>query len=128
MKDKTLKNIENGLLESYLNNPDLAKEELEQAGYDVNSLVTDGLNLIKHHQFKFIAAQNKNHLQHLLVKAKKLLVQKASISKEEALSIITQYQVKVQYRNISSFSEEELNEILKDVDLVKLIEHLERKP
>jgi|APLak6261682215_1056145.scaffolds.fasta_scaffold15355_1 hypothetical protein len=127
MKNKLFDNIEKGQLESYLNNPDLAKEELDNAGYNVDSLVFEGLNLIKQHQFKLQVAQNKNHLQELLIKAKNLLIEKAKVSKDEALNIIALYQVKVQYRNISSFSEEELNEILKDVDLIKLIEHLEHK-
>ncbi len=124
---KSLENIEKSILEIYINNPELAREELADAGYDVNSLVNDGLAIIKQHQFKQQVASNKAHLQSLYTKAKDLLVAKIKISKEAALAILVQYQVKVQYRNISNFSEEELNEILKDVDLVKLIEDLEKK-
>jgi len=124
---KPLENIEKSILEFYMNNPESAKEDLAAAGYDVSSIVNDGLALIKQHQFQQQVATNKSHLKDLLTKAKELLVEKIRISKEEALSVLAQYQVKVQYRNISNFSEEELNEILKDVDLVKLIEDLEKK-
>lgn len=124
---KSLENIEKSILEMYINNPELAREELASAGYDVSLLVNEGLALIKQHQFKQQVASSKAYLQNLVVKAKNLLIEKIKISKEEALAILSQYQVKVQYRNISTFSEDELNEILKDVDLVKLIEDLEKK-
>jgi hypothetical protein len=126
-KHKSLENLEKGMLEAYINNPNLAKEELDAAGYHVNSLVNDGLNLIKQHQFKTQATVNRIHLQDLFVKAKALLQAKAKLNKEDALAILAQYQVKVQYRNITNFSEDELNEILKDVDVIKLIEELEKK-
>lgn len=124
---KALENIEKSVLEMYINNPELAREELSAAGYNVDSLITDGINLIKQLQFKQQVNFNKNHLQSLLEKAKSMLMERAKTSKEEALNIIFQYQVKVQYRNIENFSETELNEILKDVDIVKLIEHLEKE-
>lgn len=124
---KVLENIEKSVLEMYINNPELAAEELSSAGYNVNSLVNDGIDLIKQLQFKQQVKLNKNHLQTLLEKAKNMLIERAKTSKEEALNIIFQYQVKVQYRNIENFSEAELNEILKDVDIVKLIEHLEKE-
>ena len=124
---KALENIEKSVLEMYMNNPDIAREELSAAGYNVDSLVGDGVNLIKQLQFKQQVASKKNHLLSLFEKAKLLLIERAKSSREEALSIIAQYQVRVQYRNIDSFSENELNEILKDVDIVKLIEHLERE-
>ena len=125
---KSLENIEKSLLEMYISNPDLAREELSAAGYDVDSLVNDGLSMIKQIQFKQKVAASKTHLQKLFNTAKGLLSEKLRINKDDALSILAQYQVKVQYRNISNFSEEELNNILKDVDLIKLIEDLEKKP
>jgi uncharacterized protein (DUF2252 family) len=123
---KSLENIEKSILEMYMHNPELAREELAAAGYDINSLVNDGLALIKQHQFQQQVASNKKHLQSIVNKAKALLIEKINLNKEVALTLLAQYQVKVQYRNISTFSEEELNEILKDVDLVKLIEDLEK--
>jgi len=124
---KSLENIEKSILEMYMHNPELSREELAAAGYDVTSIVNDGLALIKQHQFKQLVAENKNHLQNLFSKAKSLLIEKIKINKEDALNLLAQYQVKVQYRNITTFSENELNEILKDVDLIKLIEDLEKK-
>ena len=125
---KTLENIEKSVLEMYINNPSLAVEELSAAGYNVESLVGDGLSLIKQHQFKQQVAAKKNYLQSLIEKAKSMLIERAkSISREDALGIIAKNQVKVQYRNIENFTETELNEILKDVDIVKLIEHLEKE-
>lgn len=110
----------------YLNNPDLAKDELKEAGYNVESLVNESLNLIKQLQFKQQVASKKNNLQSLYERAKELLSVRIQINKEEALRILSGYQTKVQYRNITSFSEEELNNILQDVDIVKLIEDLEK--
>ncbi len=124
---KTLDNIEKSVLEMYMHNPDLAKEELSEAGYDVDSLVSDGLNLIKQLQFKQQVSVNKNKMLSLYSKAKELLSKRIQVNREEALSILATYQVKVQYRNIVSFSEDELNNILNDVDIVKLIDELERK-
>lgn len=124
---KALENIEKSVLEMYINNPNLAREELSEAGYNVDSLVEDGLNLIKQIQFKQQVSQNKNHLQSLYEKAKQLLSIRINVNRDEALDILSRYQVKVQYRNINSFSEEELNNILKDVDIVKLIEDLEKE-
>jgi len=123
---KALENIEKSVLEMYMSNPELAKEELATAGYDVDSLVTDGMTIIKQYKFKQQVASNKDNLMTLFTKAKSLLVDRININKEEALSILAKYQVKVQYRNIVNFSEEELNEILNDVDLIKLIEDLEK--
>lgn len=114
---RALENIEKSVLEMYINNPELAKEELSAAGYNVDSLVSDGLNLIKQLQFKKQVETKKNLLQDLFSKAKVLLTEKAKASREDALAIIAQYQVKVQYRNIDTFTDEELNDILKDVDI-----------
>ncbi len=124
---KALENIEKSVLQMYMNNPALAREELSEAGYNVDSLVTDGLNLIKQLQFKQEVSQNKNHLQSLYAKAKELLANRIRTDREEALAILGNYQVKVQYRNLTSFSEDELNAILLDVDIVDLIESLEGK-
>jgi len=123
---KALNNLEKTALEMYLNNPDLAKDELREAGYNVESLVNESLNLIKQLQFKQQVASKKNNLQSLYERAKELLSVRIQINKEEALRILSGYQTKVQYRNITSFSEEELNNILQDVDIVKLIEDLEK--
>jgi len=111
----------------YMNNPDLAREELADAGYNVDSLVADGLILIKQLQFKLQVSQNKGHLQNLYAKAKELLTNRIQANREEALAILSSYQVRVQYRNLTSFSEEELNAILHDVDIMDLIENLEGK-
>lgn len=111
----------------YMNNPDLAREELSDAGYNVDSLVADGLIVIKQLQFKQQVSQNKGHLQSLYAKAKELLQNRLQTDREEALAILANYQVKVQYRNLTSFSEEELNAILRDVDIMDLIENLEAK-
>ena len=127
-KNKPLENIEKGMLEAYINNPALAREELEAAGYNVNSLVSDGMDLIRQHQFKQQVASNKSNLQALFAKAKSMLTLKAKVNREEALVILNRCQAKVQYRNIKNFSDEELNDILKDIDIVKLIEELEKNP
>lgn len=126
-KNKSLENIEKGMLEAYINNPSLAREELEAAGFNVKSLVDDGLALIKHYQFKKQVEFNKANLQALFARAVTLLSDKAKLNKPEALAILQKYQAKVQYRNLTNFSEAELNDILKDVDLIKMIEELEKK-
>lgn len=131
MKDKgrykSLDNIEKGMLESYLHDPAHAVEDLETAGYDVNSMVAEGMDIINQYKFKQKVAKNKLTLNSLLSKAKVLLAEKAKVDRTKAISILSTLQVNVQYRNVSKFTDEELNEILKDVDLVKLIEELEKK-
>jgi hypothetical protein len=128
IKNKSLENIEKGMLEAYINNPALAREELEAAGFNVNSLVDDGLALIKQYHFRKQVELNKANMGSLFAKAVGLLSAKAKINKPDALAILQKYQVNVQYRNLTNFSEEELNDILKDVDIIKLIEELEKNP
>lgn len=125
-KNKTLNNIEKAMLEGYINDPGQAKEDLEAAGINVDTLVYEGMDIVNQYKFKQLASENKNKLQTLLVKAKELLAAKAKIDRSQALAILSGLQVKVQYRNIVNFSDEELNEVLKDVDIVKLIEELEK--
>lgn len=126
-KNKMLDNIEKGMLEAYINNPALAREELEAAGFNVNSLVTDGMDLIKQYQFKKQVEVNKNNLQSLFAKAVSTLSARAKTNRFEVLAILERLQVNVQYRNLTNFSEDELNDILKDVDIIKLIEEIEKK-
>jgi hypothetical protein len=126
-KNKTLDNIEKAMLESYLHDPNHAVEDLESAGFNVESLVSEGLDIINQYKFKLRVAENKSKLQSLLNKAKELFIAKAKVNRPEALAILSTLQAKVQYRNITEFSDDELNEVLKDVDLVKLIEELEKK-
>jgi hypothetical protein len=125
-KYKSLDNIEKAMLESYLHDPNHAVEDLDAAGYNVNSLVAEGMDLINQYKFKQLVAGNKTSLTGLFDKAKALLTEKVKVNRSEALILLAKLQVKVQYRNIENFSDDELNEVLKDVDLVKLIEELEK--
>jgi hypothetical protein len=56
-----------------------------------------------------------------------MLSARAKTNRFEVLAILENLQVNVQYRNLTNFSEDELNDILKDVDVIKLIEELEKK-
>lgn len=124
---KELENIEKSILQLYLHNPELAKEELAAAGINVESLLEEGMNIIKQRQFKIEVEKNRKNIHELFNKAKSLLNNLINRDREEALSILSTYQVKVQYRNLENFSEQELNDILRDVDLIKLVEELEKK-
>ena len=126
-KDKSLDNIENAMLRAYVNDPDHAREELDAAGFNVDSLVSEGLDIVNQYKFKQQVKNNREILEPLFKKAKELLAAKVKVNRPEALAILTTLQVKVQYRNLTNFSDDELNEVLKDVDLVKLIEELEKK-
>lgn len=124
---KELENIEKSILQLYLYNPELAKEELAAAGINLESLLDEGMSIIKQHQFKIEVEKNRKNIHELFSKAKSLLSNLINRDREEALSILATYQVRVQYRNLEKFSDQELNDILNDVDLIKLVEELEKK-
>ena len=124
---KELENIEKSILQLYIHNPELAKEELAAAGINVDSLLDEGMSIIKQHQFKIEVERNRKNILELFNKAKSLLSNLITRNREEALSILSTYQVRVQYRNLENFSDQELNDILIDVDLIKLVEELEKR-
>ena len=126
-KHKSLDNIEKAILEGYLNDPKLAREELEAAGIDVDSLVAKGLDMVNQFKFQHKVEKNKSTLLPLFNRAKELLIAKILVNRNDALLLLSSMQSNVQYRNLDHFSDEELNEVLKDLDLIKLIEELEKK-
>ena len=69
------------MLEAYINNPSLAREELEAAGFNVNSFVSDGMDLVKQYQFKKQVEVNKNNLQSLFEKAVSILAARAKTNR-----------------------------------------------
>jgi len=122
--------IDNGIIEFYLNNsPDdvvlMAKEE----GFDPDVNADKREKLAKMLRFKAQASLSKKQTQPLLEKAEQVLSSLVETYVGRPISELkTMLQTKglqVQFRNIDKLDEASIRDMLKDIDLIQLIEKLE---
>ncbi len=122
--DLILEEIKNG-------DKELSDSILLDNGYDLDKLNTYAKKLRKQHVFLVNSIINK--------RKDKALLQKATLLFEDALNnkiqkpiaylnnLIKQNNFAVQYRNLEKLDKEEILEIIKDQNLIEILEHLEKQ-
>ncbi|HEY4785854.1 MAG TPA: hypothetical protein VIH57_07385 [Bacteroidales bacterium] len=129
--------------ESFFDKFDVTYEELLMS--DVNAakdfLTTEGLNLeleteagnklIRKFEFKLKAIHNRLRDESLLEKAfaqlKEFIDKNRGLVTEELRTLLHEVAPAYQFRNLEKLDDEEIRELLSEIDLVKLLEELDKK-
>lgn len=130
MKNLKIINRINDLILSEIYDGDLtlADELLVENGYDLNEINDLSKKIYKRQFFKIKAEIQKQKNDILLEKATKLLKQSIQRNEERPLAYLKemtqQNRVIMNYRNLDKLSHHEIKQILKDVNLVDLLDQL----
>lgn len=129
--DGIKKAIDKGLKEHYLSSDIKDVREMLSKNYNVNLDENDSLNdkFVKQLKFKIKASLTKEKNDSLLqkvVSSYKDAIQKG-IEKPVAFmnNLIRENKLVIQYKNLEKLTEEEIVEIIKDQNLVEILEMLE---
>lgn len=133
---KSLKPLNEILINSFLNeikedNTELADDLLTELGYDIKEINTMAEKIYKRQSFKIKAEIQKQENEKLLEKATKLLKQSIHKNEERPLAYLKemtqQNRFGMNYRNLDKLNHEEIKQIIKDMDLVELLDQLSDK-
>lgn len=132
MKNNFIKKIDKGIINQALENDFTALDaELEYLGYDIDEINSFSEKMYKRQSFLLKGMINKQKDINLLERTS-LLLQKAiegNIDKPVSYlrNLIQNNQFQVQYRNLENLTIDEIKEIIKDQNLLELLEKLENE-
>lgn len=130
--NKTILNsLDNVELELLYKNTEYAKEFLIEEGFAIEDELKYAESRIKKIRFLAQAISNKKEDQKLFeaayVRIKQAIAENAQKTTEMLVAMLQSKTPSVQYRKLENWSDEEIREVLADVDLVKLMEEMEKK-
>jgi len=129
-KKNMLERFDDITLEQIHSNASAAKEFLLEEGLDPEKELEHGLKQIKKLQFLAKAKLNKAKDESLLEMAFAKLKQSISDNAQKTGDILKGFlQSKnpaLQYRKLEKWTDEEIRDVLQDIDLVQLLEELEK--
>lgn len=130
--DKLKKVIDEGITEYHLSSDiDSIREGLKDYGVNLDENSARQKKLIKQLKFKLKASANKEKYENLLDKAVNYYEEALNKGLEKPVvffkQLITQNQITFQYNNLDKLSTEEIKEVIKDQNLVEIIEMLENE-
>ena len=131
MKPNIINQIDNALIDEIRNrNNALADEYLKSLGYDLDEINKLSERIYKQQSFLIKGIINKQKDKELLKKAT-LLIDDAIKNKLEKPvaylnSLMKQNRFAVQYRNLDKLNKEEIIEIIKDQNLLEIMENLDK--
>lgn len=129
-KDKILRAFDELFFESLRLNDEAARAYLSDEGVDLNAEAEYGKKVAKRIAFLMKANQQQEKDAGLLAKALELLREKFAENAERTGQVLLhRLQTRrplVQHRNLSEWSDEQIRAVLNDVDVVELMEALER--
>lgn len=128
--DKLKKIIDKGITENYLNgNINDVRKSLSDYGVDLDKNRERQDKLIKQLKFKLRSAINKEKNENLLLKATESFQDAINKGLEKPIAylnnLIRENQLVVQYNKLDKLSSDEIKEIIKDQNLIEIIELLE---
>ena len=132
MKNNFIKKIDKAIINQSLENDfDAIDAELESLGYNIDEINDFSEKMYKRQSFLLKGMINKQKDSNLLERAS-LMLQKAieeNIDKPVSYlkSLIQNNQFQVQYRNLENLTIDEIKEIIKDQNLLELLEKLENE-
>jgi hypothetical protein len=132
MKNNFIKKIDKAIISQSLENDFTAIDaELEYLGYNIDEINDFSEKMYKRQSFLLKGMINKQKDSNLLERAS-LILQKAieeNIDKPVSYlkSLIQNNQFQVQYRNLENLTIDEIKEIIKDQNLLELLEKLENE-
>ncbi|MBI6118866.1 hypothetical protein [Salegentibacter maritimus] len=130
--DKLKEKINKGITESYLNSDiEDVRESLSNYGVDLDKNAKRQNKLIKQLKFKLRSSLNEEKYDLLLNKATESFQDAIDKGLEKPVaylnSLIRENRVRVQYNKLEKLSTDEIKEIIKDQNLIEIIELLENE-
>jgi hypothetical protein len=130
MKNNFINKIDNAII-SQISEGDYSSYDsiLLEQGYDLDLIESQSQKSFKKQAFILKGMMNKQKDMILLEKASNLLREAIEKNIDKPISylkgLITNNQFQVQYRNLENLDIEEIKEIIKDQNLIELLEELE---
>lgn len=107
---------------------ELADNLLKELGYDIKEINTMAEKIYKRQSFKIKAKIKKQQNDILLEKATKLLQHSIKYNEERPLAYLKELsqknQMQMNYHKLEKLSHNEIKQIIKDVNLVELLDQL----
>lgn len=130
MKNNFIKKIDEAIISQIIEGDSSTYDEiLKEEGFDVNEIETYALKNFRKHSFLLKGYINKQRDTDLLEKASALLQNAIAKNIDKPISylksLIANNQFQVQYRNLDNLGIDEIKEIIKDQNLLELLEQLE---
>ena len=130
MKNNFIKKIDDAIISQIIEGDSSAYDEiLKEQGYNVIDIESYANKNFKKHSFLLRGLINKKKDLILLEKASLLLQNAIEKNIDKPISylrnLIANNQFQVQYRNLDNLGIEEIKEIIKDQNLLELLEQLE---
>lgn len=130
MKNNFINKIDNAIISQIIEGDYSAYDSiLLEQGYDLNLIETHSQKNFKKQAFLLKGMMNKQKDSMLLEKASNLLREAIEKNIDKPISylkgLIENNQFQVQYRNLENLDIEEIQEIIKDQNLLELLEELE---
>lgn len=118
-------------LELLQNDVEYAKQFLQEEGFDVVEEQNYGNQYMKKIRFMATAVANKQRDEKLFERAysrvKEAIQENAQKATDVLISLLHSKTPSVHYRKLEKWSDEEIREVLADIDLVKLMEELDKE-
>jgi len=130
MKNNFIKKIDDAIISKIIEGDSSAYDEiLKEQGYNISVIENYANKNYKKHSFLLKGLINKQKDLALLEKASLLLQNAIEKNIDKPISylknLIANNQFQVQYRNLENLGIEEIKEIIKDQNLLELLEQLE---
>lgn len=130
MKNNFINKIDNAIISQIIEGDYSAYDSiLLEQGYDLNLIESHSQKSFKKQSFLLKGMMNKQKDMILLEKASNLLREAIEKNIDKPISylkgLIANNQFQVQYRNLENLDIEEIKEIIKDQNLLELLEELE---
>ena len=130
-RDWIFKAIEDLLLDDLSSSEDAARLYLSEEGINPDEEIEKGRRVVKRIAFLMKANHQQEKDAGLLAKALELLRTKVAENAERTGQVLQQLlqarKPQVQFRNLSEWTDEQVRAVLDDVDVVELMEALERE-
>jgi len=126
-----LNRLDNTELELLHSDIEYAKTFLKEEGFDIEQELSFSVKHIAKIQFMTKAIKNKTKDQELLEitynKLKKAIQENAQKATDTLITLLQSKRPAMQYRKLDKWTDDEIREVLADVDLIELIEELEKE-
>lgn len=132
MKNNFIKKIDKAIINQSLENDFTAIDaELESLGYNIDEINDFSEKMYKRQSFLLKGMINKQKDSNLLERASHMLQKAIEENIDKPISylksLIQNNQFQVQYRNLENLTIDEIKEIIKDQNLLELLEKLENE-
>lgn len=127
--EKSLNNLNESMKELIFLDIDEAKALIRERGLDPEAEIAEGLRFIKRMSFQAKAKLNEENDASLLETAfnriKSLIAQYSDQSGDLLKKVLQDRAPSFQFRNLEKLGDDEIKEILRELDLIKLMEEID---